>query len=85
MLEDEEGNDNLYSLFVSEDYVEKSWYFHELQQPLLCSPQCSTDYDLTGQIVWPASVLLSWFIYRNKELFIGKKQNFKVDGIVVRK
>ena len=68
--DDDEGN--LYNLFVCEDYVEKSWTFGELVQPLLCSNMSSTEYDLTGQIVWPACVLLSWFIYQNRELFRGQ-------------
>jgi predicted nicotinamide N-methyase len=63
---------NLYSLFVCEDYVEKSWTFGELTQPLLCSNMSTTDFDLTGQIVWPACVLLSWFIYWKNKDFQGK-------------
>ena len=66
--EDEDGSD-MYSLFVCEDYVEKSWVFGDLSQSLLCSNMSSTDHDLTGQIVWPACVLLSWFIYSNKTEF----------------
>jgi len=65
--DDDEGN--LYNLFVCEDYIEKSWMFGDLVQPLLCSNMSSTEYDLTGQIVWPACVLLSWFIYQNRDLF----------------
>lgn len=63
---------NLYGLFICEDYVEKSWQFGELTQPLLCSNMSSTDHDLTGQIVWPACVLLSWFIYHNRAKFTDK-------------
>ena len=69
---EEEDEGNLYNLFVCEDYVEKSWTFGDLVQPLLCSNMSSTEYDLTGQIVWPACVLLSWFVYQNKDLFDGK-------------
>ena len=28
-----------------------------------------TDHDLTGQIVWPACVFLSWFVYTHQDLF----------------
>lgn len=70
--EDEDNEFDIHGLFICEDYVEKSWTFGEYQQPLLCSNMCSTDHDLTGQIVWPASVLLSWFVYHRKDLFEGK-------------
>lgn len=39
---------------------------------LRVSKAASTDYDLTGQIVWPVSVFLSWFILKNRNLFEGK-------------
>lgn len=71
-LHDDQDEGNLYGLFICEDYVEKVWTFDDLQQPLLCSNMSSTDHDLTGQIVWPACVLLSWFIHRNKALFDHK-------------
>lgn len=65
------AEDYLGNLFVCEEYIEKSWTFGGLTQPLLCSNMSSTDHDLTGQIVWPACVLLSWFIYGNRTLFKG--------------
>ena len=37
-------------LFVCEDYVEKTWEFDDIKQPLLCSNMSSTDHDLTGQV-----------------------------------
>ena len=67
-----ESDEGLYGLFVCEDYVEKTWEFEDLTQPLLCSNMSSTDHDLTGQIVWPACVLLSWFIYKNRDQFKDK-------------
>lgn len=70
--EEEEGQ-SIYSLFVCEEYITKNWSFDSLQQQLLCSNMSSTDHDLTGQIVWPACVLLSWFIHSNRDtLFSGK-------------
>jgi predicted nicotinamide N-methyase len=69
---DDQEDGNLDSLFVCEEYVEKIWQFEDLQQPLLCSNMSSTDHDLTGQIVWPACVLLSWFVHRNKHNFSGR-------------
>ena len=42
VVDEEEDEGNLYNLFVCEDYVEKSWTFGELVQPLLCSNMSST-------------------------------------------
>jgi hypothetical protein len=67
-----EESDDLYGLFICEDYQERLFQFEELSQPVLCSGMSSTAHDLTGQIVWPACVLLSWFIHRHKALFTGK-------------
>lgn len=61
--EEYEEEENLYSLFVSEDYITKTFNFQDDVQLLLCSNMSSTDHDLTGQIVWPASILLSWFLH----------------------
>jgi hypothetical protein len=71
---EEEEEETLYNFFVNEDYVEKKWSFQNVKDlSILCSSMSSTDYDLTGQIVWPASVILSWFIDHNFGLFQGKK------------
>jgi hypothetical protein len=69
-LEDDDfdGGD-LYNLFVCEDYVVKTWQFGDLEMPLKCSNMSTTQHDLTGQIVWPACVLLSWYIYAQRETF----------------
>lgn len=70
--EQNEESDDLYGLFICEDYQERLFQFEELSQAVLCSGMSSTAHDLTGQIVWPACVLLSWFIHRHKALFTGK-------------
>ncbi len=64
-LEEVDEENNLYSLFVSEEYVTKTFTFKDDDQVLLCSGMSSTDHDLTGQIVWPASVLLTWFLHHH--------------------
>jgi hypothetical protein len=71
--EDEEEGGLMFNLFICEDYVEKTWTFGDLDQKLLCSNMSSTDHDLTGQIVWPACVLLSWFIHGNQKLFENRQ------------
>ena len=72
--EDGGEEDSMFSsLFVCEEYVEKYFSFWGVEQRLLCSNMSTTDHDLTGQIVWPASKSLSWFIAKNgNELFSGK-------------
>jgi hypothetical protein len=71
---DDEGG--FASLFVDEDYVEESFEFGDCLSSsattILCSQAASTDYDLTGQVVWPVSVFLSWFIAMRPELFRGQ-------------
>jgi len=37
------------------------------------SNAASTDWDLTGQVVWPVSIFLSYYIARNLELFAGRR------------
>jgi Lysine methyltransferase len=52
-------------LFVSKEYQNVSVSLGgvpEVTINVLASPQASTDYDLTGQILWPVSVLLARYI-----------------------
>ncbi len=44
-----------------------------LAQPLLASTASSTDHDLTGQIVWPVSIFLAWFVARHGWRFDGQQ------------
>ena len=64
------------SLFVDETYVEVSYEFGDAvpcpPTTLLCSNAASTDHDLTGQVVWPVSIFLAWFVARCSEIFRGK-------------
>lgn len=68
---EEDSDFALDSFFLNEDYVIKSFVFGEeqedaeqqLTQSLLCSNSSCTSHDLTGQIIWPAAMLLSFFMY----------------------
>lgn len=76
------------SLFTNTDYISKNLQIpcHDQSQQdpslslstidvdVVCSNSASTDYDLTGQIVWPVSVLLAHFVASKKgqELVSGK-------------
>jgi predicted nicotinamide N-methyase len=39
---------------------------------VLCSKSATTDFDLTGQIIWPSAIDLGRFIIDNALLFKGK-------------
>jgi hypothetical protein len=71
-VQDESEGENLYSLFVCEEYIEQCFSFGSTQQRLLCSKMCTTDYDLTGQIVWPASRVLAWYLLLHKNFFSNR-------------
>lgn len=68
-----EQEDDLCSLFISEDYVEDVFRFGDVEQRLLCGTMGTTAYDLTGQIVWPASRILAWYITLHRQKFQEKK------------
>ena len=49
-----------------EEEEEEEVVLHDVR--LFCSPSASTDFDLTGTIVWPVSVLVSNFLINYKPL-----------------
>jgi len=73
----------LEGFFVSEEYREFEYYFGDpgldvdvrdelMTEKLLCSNMSCTDFDLTGQIIWPAAMQLSHFIHNPKYTSIFK-------------
>ncbi|KAF0717703.1 hypothetical protein AaE_010805, partial [Aphanomyces astaci] len=60
------------ALFLNENYTKTEYDFGDIKQSLLSSRAASTDHDLTGQVVWPVSILLSWFVAANRALFQDK-------------
>ena len=61
------------SLFLDEDYKELTYSFLPgMEQTVLALTSAGTDFDLTGQIVWPVSVFLAWFVATNEPLFRAK-------------
>jgi predicted nicotinamide N-methyase len=50
------------SLFTNTEYDERSWSFGGLTVRARTSNACSTDYDLTGQVPWPALTVLSHWL-----------------------
>ena len=50
-------------LFVDTEYVSREFAMPDgSSQPILGLASASTDFDLTGQIVWPVSVLLARYV-----------------------
>ena len=71
-IDDDNDGDYLSALFTCETYTEKTFDFGDIKQQLLCSRQTSTDFDLTGQIVWPASIILCWYLAHHRDLLRDK-------------
>eukprot|EP00252_Welwitschia_mirabilis_P010010 TRINITY_DN23032_c0_g1_i1.p1 TRINITY_DN23032_c0_g1~~TRINITY_DN23032_c0_g1_i1.p1 ORF type:complete len:249 (+),score=47.44 TRINITY_DN23032_c0_g1_i1:81-827(+) len=60
------------SFFINESYEMKTFTYgpHVLQ--LFCLPSASTDYDLTGQLVWPGAELLNHHLTKHSTFLSGK-------------
>eukprot|EP00210_Caulerpa_lentillifera_P006879 g6576.t1 len=59
-------------LFLNSDYSETTFEIGGIKQTVLCLNSSTTDLDLTGQIVWPASQVLSWFLHQFPDLVRNK-------------
>ena len=52
--------DNLFGDFFSKrEYELKEFEYKDVKQKYKASATSATDYDLTGQVLWPAATLLS--------------------------
>eukprot|EP00743_Colponemidia_sp_Colp-15_P008409 GILK01009136.1.p1 GENE.GILK01009136.1~~GILK01009136.1.p1 ORF type:complete len:246 (-),score=33.71 GILK01009136.1:187-888(-) len=60
------------NLFLNEDYTLQSFDFKDVTQKVLCLKSACTDFDLTGQVVWPAAFILSSFIVQHPDIFQSK-------------
>jgi len=49
-------------LFLNESYVHASFSFGDVQLKVKLSNAASTDFDLTGQVVWPAAEVLCKYV-----------------------
>ena len=59
------------SFFINDNYQLTTFTFwpHVLQ--LYCLQAASTDFDLTGQLVWPGAVLLDDYLSKNAGILQG--------------
>ncbi|ONK68611.1 uncharacterized protein A4U43_C05F13950 [Asparagus officinalis] len=60
------------SFFVNRDYEIDTFTFGSHELHLYCLRSASTDYDLTGQLVWPGAVLLNNYLSMNARILEGK-------------
>lgn len=59
------------TFFVNRDYRLTTFTFGPHVLRLLCLQSASTDYDLTGQLVWPGAVLLNNYLSLNHGILDG--------------
>eukprot|EP00667_Euglena_gracilis_P024401 EG_transcript_28047 len=61
------------NLFLNEDYSSHTFSFGAVPLRLRLLRSSCTDYDLTGQVVWPACYALCNYILRHPHVFQGKR------------
>ena len=76
VVDDDDDDDDVIfeaGLFLNEDYDEVAFEVGGVTQRVLCLQSASTDHDLTGQVVWPVSVLLAWFVASRRDRLRGAR------------
>lgn len=66
-------SEGLSSLFLNSDYTLSTFTFSSHSFSLYSLASTMTDYDLTGQVVWPSALLLSEYLIENSALLKDKK------------
>lgn len=59
------------SFFINDNYQLTTFTFGSQVLQLFCLHSASTDYDLTGQLVWPGATLLNDYLSQNAEMLKG--------------
>lgn len=59
------------SFFINDNYQLTSFTFGSHVLQLYCLHSASTDFDLTGQLVWPGAMLLNDYLSKNAEMLQG--------------
>ncbi|KAL9333832.1 hypothetical protein Peur_073971 [Populus x canadensis] len=59
------------SFFMNDNYRLTTFTFGSQVIELLCLHSASTDFDLTGQLVWPGALLLNDYLAKNAEMLKG--------------
>ncbi|KAI5673774.1 hypothetical protein M9H77_14138 [Catharanthus roseus] len=59
------------SFFINDNYQLTTFTFGSQVLELYCLQAASTDFDLTGQLVWPGAVLLNDYLSKNTDMLHG--------------
>ncbi|CAL1403589.1 unnamed protein product [Linum trigynum] len=59
------------SFFINDDYQLTTFTFGSHVLQLLCLHSASTDFDLTGQLVWPGATILNNYLSNHTEMLRG--------------
>ncbi|KAF8396276.1 hypothetical protein HHK36_017891 [Tetracentron sinense] len=59
------------SFFINDNYQLTTFTFGHQVLQLLCLQAASTDFDLTGQLVWPGAMLMNNYISKNADMLQG--------------
>ncbi|XP_019190247.1 PREDICTED: protein N-lysine methyltransferase METTL21A [Ipomoea nil] len=59
------------SFFMNDNYELTTFSFGSQVLQLYCLQSASTDFDLTGQLVWPGAVLLNDYLAKNADILQG--------------
>ncbi|XP_027343509.1 protein N-lysine methyltransferase METTL21A isoform X1 [Abrus precatorius] len=59
------------SFFINDNYQLTKFTFGSLDIQLFCLHSASTDFDLTGQLVWPGAMLMNDYLSKNIEMLQG--------------
>ncbi|GFP97615.1 protein-lysine methyltransferase mettl21b [Phtheirospermum japonicum] len=59
------------SFFINDDYELTKFTFGSQILELYCLQSASTDFDLTGQLVWPGAELLNEYLSKNADMLRG--------------
>ncbi|EAL64861.1 hypothetical protein DDB_G0285209 [Dictyostelium discoideum AX4] len=70
-----EDNDDMSvgDLFLNKSYVKKTLEYFGVNVNLNVLDSASTDFDLTGQVIWPSAQVLTQYIIKNQEEYKNKK------------
>ncbi|XVF04826.1 hypothetical protein REPUB_Repub05bG0118800 [Reevesia pubescens] len=75
MVRQEEEEDDIVcldeSFFINDNYQLTNFTFGSHVLQLFCLQSASTDFDLTGQLVWPGAMLLNDYLSKNAEMLQG--------------
>uniref|UniRef100_A0A1J3JSA9 Protein-lysine methyltransferase METTL21B n=1 Tax=Noccaea caerulescens TaxID=107243 RepID=A0A1J3JSA9_NOCCA len=59
------------SFFINDDYQLTTFTFGSNVLELYCLQSASTDFDLTGQLVWPGAMLMNGYLSENAQILKG--------------